>query len=400
MKSPGLPGLKMVQARISLQRARWPATSATSATSATTGRRLYASAPAESPAPLELANIRRSLILMEDTIIFSLIERSQYALNLPVYQPGATVQQYMKDNGRQLSLLEYLLMETVRVRREMVTGRRIDDARIATNTAALVPLIPHAHAHSCTQEHVHGKIRRFSSSEENAFFPNYLPPLILPPLQSQEEEVLYPAAKEVNVNNAIMDMYLEHLLPGISETGDDGQYGSSAMYDVMILQALSKRIHYGKFVAESKFRKQTAEYTELIQREDADAIMELLTDRAVELKVIERVKLKASTFGQDLNSVGAAETDRILRLDPDAIGALYDTWVMPLTKDVEVSFVLRKSRGRSERGRAGSFAPVHVLARARFQSRSLARWLARVFKLSLMLRTSLVRSRYLLRRLD
>ena len=198
--------------------------------------------------------------------------------------------------------------------------------------------------------------------------------------------MLYPAAKEVNVNNAIMDMYLEHLLPGISETGDDGQYGSSAMYDVMILQALSKRIHYGKFVAESKFRKQTAEYTELIQREDADAIMELLTDRAVELKVIERVKLKASTFGQDLNSVGAAETDRILRLDPDAIGALYDTWVMPLTKDVEVSFVLRKSReGASgvERGRAGSSAPVHVLARARFQSRSLARWLARVFKLSL-----------------
>lgn len=32
-------------------------------------------------------------------------------------------------------------------------------------------------------------------------------------------------------------------------------------------------------------RLQTAEYTELIQRRDADAIMELLTDRAVELKV-------------------------------------------------------------------------------------------------------------------
>jgi len=363
----------MVQPRISLQRARWPATSAT------TGRRLYASAPAKSPAPLELANIRRSLILMEDTIIFSLIERSQYALNLPVYQPGATVQQYMKDNGRQLSLLEYLLMETVRDSTrdgDWSTYRRRQDCYEYGRPRPSHPC-PHAHshshshshsyadadAHSYTQEHVHGKIRRFSSSEENAFFPNYLPPLILPPLQIQEEEVLYPAAKEVNVNNAIMDMYLEHLLPGISETGDDGQYGSSAMYDVMILQALSKRIHYGKFVAESKFRKQTAEYTELIKREDADAIMELLTDRAVELKVIERVKLKASTFGQDLNSVGAAETDRILRLDPDAIGALYDTWVMPLTKDVEVSFVLRKSRGRSERGRAGSSAPVHVLAR-------------------------------------
>ena len=51
------------------------------------------------------------------------------------------------------------------------------------------------------------------------------------------------------------------------------------------LQALSKRIHYGMFVAEAKFRKQTAEYTQLIQRRDADAIMALLTDRAVELKV-------------------------------------------------------------------------------------------------------------------
>ena len=50
-------------------------------------------------------------------------------------------------------------------------------------------------------------------------------------------------------------------------------------------QALSKRIHYGMFVAEAKFRKQTAEYTQLIQRQDGAAILELLTDRAVELKV-------------------------------------------------------------------------------------------------------------------
>ena len=67
-----------------------------------------------SASPLELGSIRRSLILMEDTIIFSLIERGQFAQNSPVYQPGATVQQYLKDIGRQLSLLEYLLMETVR----------------------------------------------------------------------------------------------------------------------------------------------------------------------------------------------------------------------------------------------------------------------------------------------
>ncbi len=37
---------------------------------------------------LSLANIRGSLIRQEDTIIFSLIERSQFSLNAPVYDGG------------------------------------------------------------------------------------------------------------------------------------------------------------------------------------------------------------------------------------------------------------------------------------------------------------------------
>lgn len=252
------------------------------------------SLPRDSSDSLALSNIRRSLILMEDTIIFGLVERSQFAVNDSVYHPGE-IPMYTRD-GKQLSLLEFLLLET---------------------------------------EHVHGKIRRYTNPDENAFFPEYLPPLILPPLSYPK--VLWGPAASVNVNDRIMEMYKEHLLPGIAMPGDDGNYGSSAMYDVMILQALSRRIHYGKFVAESKFKGQTEEYTRLIKNKDADAIMDLLTDRAVELKVIERVKLKASTFGQDLNS-----DEKLLRLDPDAVGELYDQWVMPLTKDVEVEYLLRR----------------------------------------------------------
>ncbi|CAK0884703.1 unnamed protein product [Prorocentrum cordatum] len=37
---------------------------------------------------LDLNNIRRSLQRMEDSIIFSLIERSQYRVNRAVYQPN------------------------------------------------------------------------------------------------------------------------------------------------------------------------------------------------------------------------------------------------------------------------------------------------------------------------
>ena len=67
-------------------------------------------------------------------------------------------------------------------------------------------------------------------------------------------QVLAPGSKAINVNDRIMDLYLQRLMPGITEPGDDNNYGSSAMGDVLCLQALSKRIHYGKFVAEAKFR--------------------------------------------------------------------------------------------------------------------------------------------------
>ena len=40
---------------------------------------------------LSLSNIRDSLIRQEDTIIFSLIERSQFSLNAPVYNQGEII---------------------------------------------------------------------------------------------------------------------------------------------------------------------------------------------------------------------------------------------------------------------------------------------------------------------
>ena len=82
-----------------------------------------------------------------------------------------------------------------------------------------------------------------------------------------------------------MDLYLQELMPGITEPGDDNNYGSAAMQDVLCLQALSKRIHYGKFVAEAKYRAHPEQYQELIQNRDQDAIMHMLTNEDVERKV-------------------------------------------------------------------------------------------------------------------
>ncbi|KAK7317691.1 hypothetical protein RJT34_02126 [Clitoria ternatea] len=46
--------------------------------------------------------------------------------------------------------------------------------------------------------------------------------------------------------------------------GDDGNYAQTAASDLSLLQAISRRIHYGKFVAEVKFRDSPQDYEPLI----------------------------------------------------------------------------------------------------------------------------------------
>lgn len=96
---------------------------------------------------LALENIRQTLIRQEDTIIFLLIERAQFARNAAVYQTDVISVPDSASNGKRKSLLEYLLRET---------------------------------------EHVHGKIRRYTSPDEQAFYPESVPKIILPPIAYAE----------------------------------------------------------------------------------------------------------------------------------------------------------------------------------------------------------------------
>jgi chorismate mutase len=60
--------------------------------------------------PLSLERIRSVLVRLEDTIIFSLIERAQFAHNPHIYQRGAIKE--LQDLGFQGSWLEWFLKET------------------------------------------------------------------------------------------------------------------------------------------------------------------------------------------------------------------------------------------------------------------------------------------------
>ncbi|GFR42166.1 hypothetical protein Agub_g3018, partial [Astrephomene gubernaculifera] len=312
------------------RRCRSFAAKATPTPAATTNARDMSSA-------LSLANIRSSLIRQEDTIIFSFIERAQFCRNLPVYTPDAIPVPGFDRSGRRYSLLEYVLRET---------------------------------------ERLHGSVRRYTSPDEHAFFPDDLPPLVLPPISYASP--LHPVAEALNINDTILRVYLEDILPGLTAPGDDFNYGSSATLDVPCLQALSKRIHYGKFVAEAKFLAKPEQYSALIRGGDAEGIMQLLTDKEVERRVVERVRRKAATFGQDITENGAAtaaaagsnsnngsgsssgnsnsSTDGAggsssntstsssprLKVSPDLVARVYEQIVMPLTKEVEVAYLLRR----------------------------------------------------------
>lgn len=105
---------------------------------------------------------------------------------------------------------------------------------------------------------------------------------------------------DISINPEIYKLYTDELVANFTDDGDDNNYGSAAMYDIIILQAMSKRIHYGKFVAEAKFRSNPETYTPLIQAQDAEAIMQSLTYPAVEQKVIDRVTMKTARHAQDL----------------------------------------------------------------------------------------------------
>ncbi|KAL2120870.1 hypothetical protein VTJ04DRAFT_4897 [Mycothermus thermophilus] len=255
---------------------------------------------------LDLSRIRYQLIRLEDTITFHLIERVQFPLNPSIYKPGAVPG--IPDPS--LSFMDWYLRE---------------------------------------QEKLQSLIRRYESPDEFPFFPDAVQKPILESLNYPR--ILYP--NTVNVNDKIKKFYVEKFLPTVCPDfgrGDRGvsreNYGSSATCDIACLQALSRRIHFGKFVAESKFQADADKFTRLIRAGDREGIAEAITNKAVEKKVLERLKLKVQTYGTDpsLNGNGNGNGGgwEQNKINVDAVVAMYENFVIPLTKEVEVEYLMQR----------------------------------------------------------
>jgi len=249
---------------------------------------------------LDLAHIRFQLIRLEDTIIIALIERVQFPLNKRIYERGG-----VKLPNIDLSLFDWMLRET---------------------------------------ERIHSLIRRYESPDEYPFFPDVLQKPMLQPLCYPK--ILHP--NTVNVNEETKDKYVHTFLPhacrnvGREDRGETQEnYGSAATCDVTCLQALSRRIHFGKFVAESKFQAETEKFVDLIRKGDRAGIDAAITNSAVEAKVLERLRLKAKNYGTDPSDV----VDAPEKINVDAVVAMYKETVIPLTKVVEVEYLMQRLEG-------------------------------------------------------
>lgn len=278
--------------------------------------------------PLSLERIRSVLIRLEDTIIFSLIERAQFAHNPRIYERGGVKE--LQEIGFEGSWFDWFLKET---------------------------------------ETFHAKARRYTSPDEYPFTPaSELPKPILPSLKYPS--LLHP--NTVNVNPSIKSLYIRSIVPRITklatlqlsaarraqgvigddEYEDDGNYGSAATIDVEVLQAISKRVHYGKFVSESKFRADPAAFIPHILNPNPEALAALITKPEVERKLLHRVRNKARIYGQEVGidgqPINSPSESKDSKIDVESVVDLYEHYIIPLTKEVEVDYLLQRLNGLSQ----------------------------------------------------
>ncbi|KAF4687211.1 chorismate mutase aro7 [Perkinsus olseni] len=253
--------------------------------------------PQQQPQPLQLADLRSDLIRQEETVIFALIERAQYKQNLSNYARCNEIGTCSK--------LDYFLTET---------------------------------------EKLHSRFRRYDMLEEPFTNPKFLPAPLFSEAEDSPQRIV---PNTINANSRLKSFYIKNVIPLVCRPGEEessASLGASVVRDVTALQAMSRRIHYGKLVAEAKFQANTELYSQLIRAQDADGLMDLLTDSAVEEKLLLRVREKARAYGRDIKTGGseAAVNDSALKVDPDTVVLAYRELMIPLTKEVQVAYLLRR----------------------------------------------------------
>jgi chorismate mutase len=240
-----------------------------------------------------LSEISQKLESYEETIVFKLIDRAQYAVNEVVYEPGKSG---FKGAGND-SLLDLRLR---------------------------------------FQEQMDMQFGKFCVPEERPFIKSLSTPRRKAMID--DRGILIEDCNVVNLTEDIMKGY-RSLVPLFCEPGDDGHYGSSVEHDVNALQAISRRVHFGSlYAAESKFSGDPEGFGQLIAARDEGGLMKRLTRKDVEDRIITRIREKTESTQTMVN--------RAIRrvVEPDVIVHFYRECIIPLTKKGQVLYLLNRKK--------------------------------------------------------
>lgn len=249
---------------------------------------------------LDLSLIAAHLEGLEETIIHRLIDRAQFAANPVAYEKGRSG---FAGGGPQ-SLFDMRLRH---------------------------------------QEEMDAVFGRYSVPEERPFhrdLPGASREVTLPesPLQIDDLDA-------VNLTPQIVAGY-QSFLPRLCGLGcdhyqvdDDGQYGSSVEHDVLAIQAIARRVHFGAlYVAESKYAADPAGFDRLIDAGDRDGVIAGITRPEVEERILRRVAEKVDYVQATINTTVRRTIDSALVL------GLYRDLVIPLTKEGELRYLFNRMR--------------------------------------------------------
>lgn len=243
---------------------------------------------------LRLDTIASHLAGLEETLIYKLLDRAQFAGNPGAYRPGQS--RFHPNEASSLFELRLHYQEKL----DTVFGRY---------------LIP----------------------EERPFYLGLPAPRRVP--FQNESPLVIRDLETVNVTGAVRTDYLK-LLPVLCGEGDDGQWGSAVEHDVICLQALSRRIHYGAlYVGESKYQEAPARFAQLVAEGDDGGLLAAITRSEVEERVLERVRAKV----QAVQSVSDPALRRLV--DPDRIVDFFRATIIPLTKEGEIRYLYQREPG-------------------------------------------------------
>jgi chorismate mutase len=226
---------------------------------------------------ISLEEVRQKLARIEDNILFSLIGRSEFKTNNLMYIPGGV--EVPDFNG---SFFDFLFSGT---------------------------------------EKLHSMAGRYLDRTEHPFYDNPLPGIA----RRRVEPCPLPREIEINKNSQIKTIYLNQV-QSFCIPGDDNQYGAAALWDIRCLQDLSRRIHFGMFVAESKYQQDSEGYRKLAEQKDVAGIISKLRNVQVEQQILDRLKVKGERYG----------------FNPTKIHDFYKNFVIPLTIDLEVEYLFKR----------------------------------------------------------